>query len=303
VTHSVVTDTSLSGPLIPGKQNLNDQAGDDQGDDIDFAAMWRFAWGYRYSISAITFLCAAILLGYAFTITPIFRGETVISPVRSGSIGGAGSLANQLGGLANIASLAGVNLDSGSSSDRESKAILQSRSLVEEFIRKNNLLGVLFPHPKKPPTLWLGVKNFREGVVTIRDDKRTGLLTIDMDWEDPGVAARWANGFVALANERIRARAINEATLNIAFLNKQVSQTGVVEVQRAIYNLIENETKNLMLANARIEYAFTVIDPAVPPERKLSPKRSLYALFGAFLGFGIGLLVAYIRSTRAKSAG
>jgi uncharacterized protein involved in exopolysaccharide biosynthesis len=275
----------------------------DQGADLDLLAMWRFVWGSRYLISVISLLCGLVLLGLAFTITPIFRGETVISPVHSGSIGGNGSLSGQLGGLASIASMAGVNLDSASGADKESKAILQSRSLVEEFIKKNDLLNVLLPDSKKPPSMWLAVKNFKEGVLTIRDDKRTGLLTIDVDWKDPATAAQWANAFVALANERIRTRAIDQATRNIDFLNKQIPQTSVVEVQRSIYNLIENELKTLMVANARSEYAFTVIDPAVPPERKLSPHRSLYGLFGAFLGFIIGLVTAYVRSVRARTAG
>lgn len=174
---------------------------------------------------------------------------------------------------------------------------------MQEFIQKNNLVGVLLPHPSKPPTMWLAVKTFKENVLTIKEDKRSGLLTIDVDWEDPTVAAQWANGFVALANQRIRARAIDEATRNIEFLNQQISHTGVVEVQHAIYNLIENETKTLMVANARTEFAFTVIDPAVPPERKLSPRRTLYVLFGAFAGFFLGMLIAYIRSVRARSMG
>jgi uncharacterized protein involved in exopolysaccharide biosynthesis len=128
-------------------------------------------------------------------------------------------------------------------------------------------------------------------------------LTIDIDWNSAAEAAQWANGFIALANERIRSRAIDEATRNIDFLNKQIATTSVVEVQHALYNLIENETKTLMLANAKVEYAFTVIDPAVPPDRKTSPRRSLYVLFGAFLGFSIGVLIAYVRSLRARSAG
>jgi uncharacterized protein involved in exopolysaccharide biosynthesis len=58
-----------------------------------------------------------------------------------------------------------------------------------------------------------------------------------------------------------------------------------------------------MLANVRMEFAFTVIDPAVPPERKDHPKRSLYVLFGLFLGFAIGVLAAYWRSARAGPTG
>jgi uncharacterized protein involved in exopolysaccharide biosynthesis len=125
-------------------------------------------------------------------------------------------------------------------------------------------------------------------------------VTIDIDWNDAAVAAQWANGFVALANERIRARAISEATRNIAFLTKQISQTNVVEVQHALYGLIENETKTLMLASARMDYAFTVIDPAVPPERKYRPRRSLIVLGGTLAGLAIGIALAYARSAVAR---
>jgi uncharacterized protein involved in exopolysaccharide biosynthesis len=273
---------------------------DDTG-DIDFARIWRVIRGSKYLILTIVIVCTGIALAIALATTPIFRAETVITAVRNGALGG--QLGGQLGGLANIASLAGVNLDAGSSADREAKAVLESRSLVQEFIIRNNLINVLIPSTGKPASMWLAVKDFKEGELTIREDKRTGLLTIDIDWPDPAVAAKWANGFVALANERLRARAIDEATRNIAFLNAQIPQTSVVEVQRAIYNLIESETKTLMLANVRTEFAFTVIDPAVPPERKYRPRRSLYVLYGMFLGFAIGVMAAYWRSARAGPGG
>jgi uncharacterized protein involved in exopolysaccharide biosynthesis len=273
----------------------------DQVDEIDLAAVWKLAWGHKYLILIVALVCAALAGIVAFNITPIFRAEIVVIAARSGGVGGAGSLSGQLGGLASIASLAGVNLDSAGGADREAKAILDSRRLDEDFIRQNNLLGVLLPNSKKPPTLWLAVKAFREGVLTIKEDKRTGLTTLNFDWKDPAVAAQWANGFVALANERIRARAIDDANRNIKFLNEQIDKTRVVEVQRSMYSLIENETKTLMLANAKTEYAFSVIDPAVPPERKVSPHRSLYVLFGAFVGAAVGLFVAYLR--RARRAG
>jgi uncharacterized protein involved in exopolysaccharide biosynthesis len=283
--------------------NARAQGSNDGGGDIDLAAVWRFVRENRRLILASTLVCTVILLVIALRITPIFRAETVITSVRSLNPGGAGGLGGQLGGLANIASLAGVNLDAGNSADREAKAIVQSRSLVQEFIEKNNLIHVLLPHPSKPPTIWLAVKTFKEDVLTIKEDKRSGLMTIDVDWEDPRVAAQWANGFVALANQRIRSRAIDQATRNIEFLNQQIPHTSVVEVQHAIYNLIENETKTLMVASARTEFAFTVIDPAVPPERKLAPRRSLYVLSGAIAGFSLGMMIAYIRAVRARSMG
>jgi uncharacterized protein involved in exopolysaccharide biosynthesis len=295
----MIRNTSSSIPVVPDQQDPYEQSG-----DIDLVAIWRFLWGSKYPIMVAAFVCAALAGVIAFNITPIFRAESVVLAVPRGPMGGAGSLANQLGGLASLASLAGVNLDSSGSADREAKAILGSRELAEEFVRRNNLIPELFPkpNPAKPPTLWLAVKTFREGVLTVREDKRTGLTTISIEWKDAGVAARWANSYVGLANEQIRARAIDEANRNIKFLNEQIDKTRVVEVQRSMYSLIENETKTLMLASARDEYAFSVIDPAVPPERKISPHRSLYVLFGAFVGFALAWLAAYVRSVRVQRA-
>lgn len=265
---------------------------------LKLAAVWQLAWASKLLITLVTLVCAALAAVVAFNVTPIFRAETVVLAVHNGNMGGGGSLSGQLSGLANIASLAGINLDSAGSADREAKAILESRKMDEEFIKQNNLIGVILPNSKKPPTLWLAVKAFREGVITIVEDKRTGLTTLRIDWKDPTVSAQWANSFVALANDRIRARAVDEANRNIKFLNEQIDKTRVVEVQRAMYSLIENETKTLMLANARTEYAFTVIDPATPPERRESPRRSIYVLVGAFMGAVAGLFVAYLRRKR-----
>jgi uncharacterized protein involved in exopolysaccharide biosynthesis len=267
-----------------------------QADETDWVMLWRVAWGSRYLISLSVLVCGLIALYLALTAIPIFRAEVVVTTVRQGGLNASSSLSNQLGGLAGIASLAGVNLETGNGAEREARALLQSRHMVEEFIKTNDLIGELLPHPKKPATLWRAVKEFREGVITIREEKRTGLTTIAMDWMDPGIAAEWANSFVALTNNRIRTRAIDDSSRNIAFLNKQIAQTNVVEVQRVMYNLIENETKTLMLANARVEYAFTIIDPAVPPELKISPKRTLIVAVGILVGLVFGLLAAYFRS-------
>jgi uncharacterized protein involved in exopolysaccharide biosynthesis len=83
-----------------------------------------------------------------------------------------------------------------------------------------------------------------------------------------------------------------DSSRNVAYLNKQISQTSSVEIQKALYNLIESETKTLMLANARAEYAFRVVDPAVVPEVRNSPKRTLMVLSGIVLGFLAGALLA-----------
>jgi uncharacterized protein involved in exopolysaccharide biosynthesis len=61
-----------------------------------------------------------------------------------------------------------------------------------------------------------------------------------------------------------------------------------------MYNLIEAETKELMLANGKAEYAFTIVDPAVPPEIRISPKRTLMVLVGTSIGLLLGGIIAVV---------
>jgi uncharacterized protein involved in exopolysaccharide biosynthesis len=189
-----------------------------------------------------------------------------------------------------------MNLSMGNQS-RDADAVLMSQNLIAQFIKRHVPLTELFPAAQEPPpTLWLAAKQFKEGVLTIREDTRKGTKTIVIDWRDPAVAARWANDFVALANELLRNRAIAESTRNIAYLKEQAAQTNVVELQRVMYGLIEAEMKQLTLANGRIEYAFTVVDPAVPPEIRSSPRRTLMVLIGGVLGGILGVIIALVNS-------
>ena len=174
----------------------------------------------------------------------------------------------------------------------DAQAVLRSRRLVEEFVKRNDLMKELRPIAGDPPSLWFAVNAFRDRVLSIVDDDDRGTTTIEMKWTDPKLTARWANEFVALANQLIRTRALDESSRNIKYLNDQIAKTNVVEIQRVMYNLIENETKTHMLANGRQEYAFTVVDPAVVPERRIWPRRTLMVLTGGVLGVILGVILA-----------
>jgi uncharacterized protein involved in exopolysaccharide biosynthesis len=130
----------------------------------------------------------------------------------------------------------------------------------------------------------------------MHEERLKGTTVIAIDWRDPVVAARWANDFVGLANDLLRDRAVQESTRNVEYLNKQLAQTNVVEIQRVMYQLIEIETKNLMLAHGRVEYAFTIVDHAVPPEIRVSPRRTLMVISGLFIGGIVGSLILWVRN-------
>jgi LPS O-antigen subunit length determinant protein (WzzB/FepE family) len=86
-------------------------------------------------------------------------------------------------------------------------------------------------------------------------------------------------------NAVMRQREIDEAEQSIKYLNEQLSSTDVQEIKTVMYDLIEEQTKNLMLANVRNEFVFQVVDPAPYPEMKSGPKRVFIVLFAGLFGF------------------
>jgi uncharacterized protein involved in exopolysaccharide biosynthesis len=270
------------------------------GDELNLLGICRMLWRYKLLIAGVTALCVAAALVLAFTATPVYRSEVVSTEVRDSDATGANSISERLGGLS---ALTGVSMGTPAGVNPQAQAVLHSRRLVEEFITRNGLLDVLAPPGKPPPTLWRAVTDLQNGVIGVREDKRAGTVIVSVDWKDPEVAAKWANDFIALANETLRARAIAESQLSIDFLNAQVAKTNLVEVRQSLFGLVERETKKLTLANARTQYAFAIVDPAVAPELRIWPRRKELVVVGMGLGAVLGILAAFLVESLRSQAG
>jgi uncharacterized protein involved in exopolysaccharide biosynthesis len=258
------------------------------GNEIDLVGVALLLWARRWWLLLAIAIGTAAAAVYGFTTPPTWRAEVVTTQVHEQSMGGAASaLASQLGGLASLANL-GIGSDR---NEQDYEAVLESRHLLEEFITRNELLTQLWPDPRQRPTLWQTVRRFERSVVSIRQDPRRGITTLSVEWTDPATAARWANGLVALANELIRTRALADSRRNIVYLNAEAERATDVDLRHAIFNLIENETKTEMLANGRADYAFRVVDPAVTPEIRAAPHRTLLLITGFVLGAVLGALL------------
>jgi len=270
-----------------------------QDDTIDVIALFRLLWAHKLLIAVLTIVSGVAAVVLAMTATHIYRADTVVAPALESNLGGASaSLGGRLGGLA---SLAGIDFGRSGLGGQHAQSVLQSRRLVEEFISRNDLVGVLLP-PGEDQTVWRAVQKFRDSVVSMSRDDTDGTTTITVEWIDPAVAAEWANGLVTLANEIIRAKALADSQRNVDYLRKQAETTNVVEMQRVMYELIQSETKNLMLANARAEYAFTIVDPAVVPEKRVRPNRRLMVATGLALGLIVSSLFVLGRDTVRRHA-
>ena len=143
----------------------------------------------------------------ALTATPLYRAEVVVIPTRESGVGDAASLASRLGGLAG---LAGINLGANSGAGSDALAVLRSRNLVEQFVSSNDLVADLLP-VRGLSSFGLRWIAFVRTVVSIVTDNDRGTTTIAIKWRDPSVAANWADEFVALANDIVRTRALEDS--------------------------------------------------------------------------------------------
>ncbi len=278
-------------------------------EEIDLMELWQVLVENKKLIGIITGTATALAVILALVLTPIYRAETLLVPVSKEQAGGLAALAGQFGGLAD---LAGINIGGGGSTE-ESIATLKSRELTKAFIKEEGLMPILFEDAwdenekawKKKwwnfsddndgPTAWDAYELFDKNIRSVNVDKKTNLVTVAIEWEDPELAAKWANKLVKRVNQERRQEAIEEAEKSIKYLEDQLQKTGVVEIQQSIYKLIEAQTKTKMVASTREEYAFKVIDKAVVPEEKAKPKRKLIVILGFILGGMAGVFTAFFR--------
>lgn len=266
-------------------------------------------WQGRWIIIALVVLCTAAMTVAAYSMTRVYRSAIVFVPANAGKNSGGG-LSAALGQLGGLASLAGVSVGSGDTDTQEALAVLGSRELTERFITENNLMPRLYAKiwdaaagdwtvPEKArPTMSKAVDYFNQ-IRTVTQDKKTGLITMSIDWSDRLEAAAWANDLLKRTNEAMRARAIAQSEASLGFLDKELKVTTQLGTQEAINRLIEMQIKQRMLANVTAEYSFRVVDKAFPSDADLAikPKKLQMILAGALLGGFLGALWVLIAAS------
>jgi uncharacterized protein involved in exopolysaccharide biosynthesis len=283
---------------------MNEYADSRGSDVVDLRVIVQMMWARRLWVSASVAICLAIFLFLAYYMTPIYRATIMLAPATAerNSIGNA--LSTALGQLGGLASLAGINVGASDSETEQALAVLRSRQFTEDYIRDKQLLPELFPgkwdaangrwkvDAAGAPTLGKAYEVFNKQIRTIVLDKKTGLVAMHIDWRDRNEAAVWANELIDRLNAEMRSRAIAKADAAVGYLEKESVDTTVVTTRDAISRLIEAEIRQRMLANVTREYAFGIVDRALPPDPDdpIRPRKVVLAISGIVLGLAIGLM-------------
>jgi len=294
-------------------------------DEIDLRELFLVLWDGKVWISAITAAAAAISVFVALSLPNIYESKALLAPKSDGGSGGLSRLAAQYGGLA---SLAGINLSGVGGGDVSKAALaqekLKSLSFFTEHLYSEVLVDLMavdywdaatgeividssvynqgtsqwirevsFPRKAKPSAQEAHQAFLK--VITLSEDKQSGLVTLSVQHESPVVAKLWADMLIDRINEEIRSEDVGEAEASIAFLEAQREQTSLVSLDEVFAQLIEEQTKTIMLANVSKDYVFDIIDPPVVPELKSKPSRALICVLGTLLGGMLGIVWVLVR--------
>ena len=270
-------------------------------------------------ISIATLISVMISLLYAFTATNIYTSSALLKPTeKSGN--NISSMMSQYSGLANLAGISMQNNSNGSDAQL-AISLLQSNVFLSNLIQSRGILPELVaakswnPNTKilsydknkydskkriwnnqalnNLPSNQQAYNSLLERIFIIEDTK-TNYITLAVEHLSPEVARQWVQWLIEDVNSTIANKQINQAKNSISYLETQIKLTPYAELRSMFYEIIQQQTQIMMLANVRDEFALTTIDPAIAPEHKSRPSKSIILIIGTLFGLISSILCTLI---------
>ena len=308
--------------------NVLSQPQEHYDDEIDLRELFGVLWAGKIKIIAITAVFAIASVIYALSVPNQYKATALLAPAQSDGGGLSGAL-GQLGGLA---SLAGVSLGGGEGGEAQiAQEIMKSWSYIESFIADKNIAVEVYAAEGwskgsnklqinddvydsennqwlvenetgvvGPPSSWKLFNAFSK-LLAVSEDKKSGLVSVSIEYYSPQIAKQWVDMYVEAVNQFMQQRQVDKVTKNITYLQEQIEKTSIAEMQEVFYTIIEEQTKNKMLAEASPEYVFVAVSPSMVPEEKSQPKRALICILGTLLGGMLSVLLVLIMHYARKS--
>ena len=264
-----------------------------------------YIWKRKFSVLIASSLFAVVVFIHDIGVSDYYKSTVTFAPVDSGG----GISIDNAGSFGGIASLAGIGIAGRNSDVSANIATLKSRLFLMEYIKEDNLLEEIMSRDcgfyrnflnctnqnGETPSLLEAYEKMADEIIGISEDKKTGLMTLSITWKDAEFAAYAANRIVKKANAFIKAKTVSQTNDSIKFLNDQVAQTSEVRIKELLYGLIEKELKKVKLTSVNDEFAFKIIDPALPPLKKNGPRRLARIITGFVLGFVLSCFVIFLK--------
>lgn len=187
---------------------------DDDGEGVSLVELLTWIGERKRTIGLVTAAAAALSLGAALLATPIFTARTTLLPPNSQQQGASAAVLAALGPLGGLAGGMAPK-----SPDELYVALLKSdtvlRALDERFKLKERYRATNFE----------ALRKVMPSKVRVASDKKSGVISVEVDDEDAKFAAELANAHTVEVTKLLGRLAVSDAQLRRAFFEQQLKET------------------------------------------------------------------------------
>jgi capsule polysaccharide export protein KpsE/RkpR len=186
----------------------------DDGPTVGLLDMLTWLGQAKGRIAAVTLLAAAVSLGVALALPPIYTARSTLLPPGSQQQSSSAAALAALGSLGGLAG--GLNTKT---PDELYVALLRSdtvqRALAERFDLQKRYESKSYEALRKVLAKY----------IHIGSDKKTGIISVEVDDEDPKFAAELANAHSGEITKLLGRLAVSEAQVRRMFFEQQLKET------------------------------------------------------------------------------
>ena len=283
-------------------------------DEINVLEIFNILWKAKLFIVSLTAFISVVGVIYSLSLPNIYKSKALLVPVNSSS-----SISAALGGYGGLAGLAGISLGPGVDDSNSLKAQEKINSL--SFFKNNVLPNIFLPDLmavnswdpdtntltydeskyKTDSNTWVELPSAQQAYrefgskLEVSQDKISGFVTVSIKHQSPFIAKQWAELVVNEVNAYYRQKDKSESEKALSYLNQQISITNLSEIKEVLAQLLQEETKKLMLIEANEFYVFDYIDPPAAMEIKSEPKRTIIIIISILLGIMLSIILVLLK--------
>jgi len=265
-------------------------------DEINLFDLAKVLLKHKGFIALVVFIFVVATATISLVMTKVYESKAIITPVM---------LTEEQGGMMAMAAQFGIATPQ-SSNVSEIVNLLKSDILMQKVMQRGKLYDVLFDRDKlKEKTenekTWMGIRILKQGILKVSENKKDNTITVSAQYKDPVIAQKIASTTLTELTEHMTAEAKRVAEANRVYLESQINTAGDPFIRTNVYGLIARQIQTAMLAEAKENYAFKVIDPPRVPDRKIKPKRAQMVVIAFVVALFLGIFLAFVQEHFQKN--
>ena len=278
-------------------------------DEIDLKELLNTILKYKYKIAIFSFVVVVLTLFYTLSIPNSYKSEVILISQSEDKTAG--------GGLASLASLAGVSLGGNSGKDpftmidttlkdyEFNKFVIQKYNLSEKLTNPQNLVFAMgfdgFYFKKDSDTgktieelTYESIEKLKK-ILVINKDKNTNLITFSAEYTDRFFAKELVDIYLKEMIEKIKLQDMKEIDKQIEYYTKELNNTFDVSLKEQLSKSLSALMQKRVFSMANDYYFVSKLTASRVAyiKEKTQPKRALIIIVSMVTSLIFGIFMAF----------